>query len=60
MAFDIVNILFTLGFIAFLVLAITKGVIHYAILKPLIEHKLRETVEEDDPDFDWNKYINWK
>jgi len=58
--FYLSNIFCTLGLLVFIILAGIKVFVHYFILDPLIKHKLSETVEEDDPDFDWNKYINWK
>lgn len=54
------NIFCTFGLLAFIALAVVKVFIHYVILKPLIEQKLIDTVEIPDPDFDWDKYIDWK
>lgn len=58
--FYLANIFCVLGLLAFIVLAAVKMVIHFLILRPLIEQKLKDTVEIPDPDFDWDKYINWK
>lgn len=58
--FHLANIFVTVGLLAFIALAGVKVFIHYFILDPLIKQKLNETVEIPDPDFDWDKYINWK
>lgn len=53
-------ILSVLGLIALLALSAVKVFVHFVILKPLIEFKLQDSVENPDPDFDFDKYIDWK
>lgn len=56
------NILSWGGFAVFVALVLFKVYVHYFMLAPLIEFKLTEyyQTQVEDPDFDIDKYIDWK
>ena len=62
LAYNILTALFWLGFAAYIGFSAAKVFIHFFRLDPLIKDKLSEFVQtgETDPDFDVDKYSDWK
>ena len=60
--YDLVCTLAWVGLGLYLALVLVKVVIHYVMFAPLIHFKLSEFLEkkEPDPDFDIDKYYDWK
>ena len=60
--YDLADALVWVGFGFYIAFVLAKIYIHYVMLAPLIRFKLSEFLEkkEPDPDFDIDKYVDWK
>ena len=58
---DFLSVLVWVVLVALLLLGLAKVVVHYFYLDPLIQYMRQILLEGDpDPDFDYDKYEDWK